>query len=495
MPQPPTTTPAAQHPWLIQGGMGVGVSGWRLAKAVSGEGQLGVVSGTALDVVLARVLQTGDPGGHARRALAAFPLPELAQSALDLYFREEGLAEGVAMRTTPRLRATGGAQAEILTVLGNFAEVWLAKEGHDGVIGINYLEKIQLATAPAMFGAILAGVDYVLVGAGVPGQIPALASRLARYERCVSKIHVEGDEEPLEHLFDPCALLAGHLPGPLRRPHVLAIVSLPVLATYLARDEITRPDGFVIETSQAGGHSAPPRGPMKLDETGEPVYGPRDNPDLAKMTALGLPFWLAGGQASPGAVAAALAAGATGVQVGSAFALCEESGMVRHLREELLGRAHTGTLSVRNDPEASPTSFPFKVADLPGTVSEPEVAAARRRVCDLGFLRTPVRSPRGLVYRCAAEPVAAYVRKGGEESDTKGRHCLCNGLLATIGLAQRRPHGRVEPPLVTIGKDLSFLPELAPDAEPYTAADVVRWLSDGATAATAASTAPAPAAC
>ncbi|MCY0927654.1 nitronate monooxygenase [Streptomyces sp. H27-H1] len=483
MPQPPTTAPAAHHPWLIQGGMGVGVSGWRLAGAVSGEGQLGVVSGTALDVVLARVLQTGDPGGHARRALAAFPLPELAQAALDLYFREEGLADGAAMRTTPRLRATGGSQAEILTVLGNFVEVWLAKEGHEGVIGINYLEKIQLATAPAMFGAILAGVDYVLVGAGVPGHIPALASRLARYERCVSKIHVEGGpqgEEPLEHLFDPAALLAGHLPGPLRRPHVLAIVSLPVLATYLARDEITRPDGFVIETSQAGGHSAPPRGPMRLDEEGEPVYGPRDNPDLAKMSALGLPFWLAGGQASPEAVAGALDDGAAGVQIGSAFALCEESGMARHLREELLDQARAGTLSVRNDPEASPTSFPFKVADLPGTVAEPEVAEARRRVCDLGFLRTPVRGPRGLAYRCAAEPVAAYVRKGGDAADTKGRQCLCNGLLATIGLAQRRPHGRVEPPLVTIGKDLSFLPRLAPNAEPYTAADVVHWLAAGA---------------
>ncbi|MEU9105400.1 nitronate monooxygenase [Streptomyces xanthophaeus] len=482
MPQLSSTSPpapAAQPPWLIQGGMGVGVSGWRLARAVSREGQLGVVSGTALDVVLARVLQTGDPGGHARRALAAFPLPELARTALDCYFREDGLDEGVPMRTTPRLRATGGAQAEILTVLGNFAEVWLAKEGHDGLVGINYLEKIQLATAPAMFGAILAGVDHVLVGAGVPGQIPALASRLARCEPCVTRIAVEGQEEPLDHLFDPGALLAGHLPGPLRRPEVLAIVSLPVLAAYLARDEATRPDGFVIETSGAGGHSAPPRGPMTLDAQGEPVYGPRDHPDLAKMAALGLPFWLAGGQAGPAALAAARAAGAAGVQVGSAFALCEESGMARHLREELRGRAHEGTLTVRNDPEASPTAFPFKVAELAGTVSEPEVAAARRRVCDLGFLRTPVRSPRGLAYRCAAEPEAAYVRKGGDAADTTGRRCLCNGLLATIGLAQRRPGGRVEPPLVTIGKDLSFLPGLSPDAGPYTAADVVRWLAAG----------------
>ncbi|WP_264202653.1 hypothetical protein [Streptomyces bambusae] len=41
------------------------------------------MSGTAFGVVLARVLQTGDPGGHARRALAAFPQPEVVQAALD----------------------------------------------------------------------------------------------------------------------------------------------------------------------------------------------------------------------------------------------------------------------------------------------------------------------------------------------------------------------------------------------------------------------------
>ncbi|OEJ33800.1 hypothetical protein [Streptomyces subrutilus] len=179
-------------------------------------------------------------------------------------------------------------------------------------------------------------------------------------------------------------------------------------------------------------------------------------------------------------MAAARAAGAAGVQVGSAFALCEESGMARHLREELRCRAHEGTLTVRNDPEASPTAFPFKVAQLPGTLSDPEVAAARRRVCGLGFLRTPVRGSRGPVYRCAAEPVAAYVRKGGDPADTRGRQCLCNGLLATIGLARRRPGGRVEPALVTIGKDLSFLAALFPDARPYTAADVVRWPAAGA---------------
>ncbi len=36
-------------PVVIQGGMGVGISGWRLARTVAMTGQLGVVSGVAQD--------------------------------------------------------------------------------------------------------------------------------------------------------------------------------------------------------------------------------------------------------------------------------------------------------------------------------------------------------------------------------------------------------------------------------------------------------------
>ncbi|SDL01289.1 nitronate monooxygenase [Streptomyces indicus] len=538
----PTATEQAALPKVIQGGMGVGVSGWRLARAVSRTGQLGVVSGTALDAVLARRLQLGDPGGDVRRALAAFPVPALAAAVLDRYYVPGGVADGERFRTEPMLRAERGEAADLLTVLGNFVEVWLAKEGHEGLVGVNYLAKIELAVAPALFGAILAGVDHIIVGAGVPAHLPELATRLSRAEPVTVMITVDGDEAPCEHRFDPRALLSaeasaeeapgcgggvggdgcqcgGTVPGEtgpagsatgdtkpkrsvgrvqdvtigprptpagglsaeviagLRRPAVLAVVSLPVLAAYLARDEATRPDGFVIETPGAGGHSAPPRGALTLDENGEPVYGPRDVPDLAKMAKLGIPFWLAGGAAHPARLASALSAGAAGVQVGSAFALCEESGMEESLLTAAKSRARKGTLRVRNDPDASPTSFPFKVADLPGTLSESSVVEARRRVCDLGYLRVPYRTAKGAIgYRCPAEPHAAYARKGGEPTDVEGRLCLCNGLLATVGLGQRRPGGTVEAPLVTLGRDLSFLEELSPEGEAYAAEDVVKWL-------------------
>ena len=69
-------------PVIIQGGMGAAVSDWRLANAVSSEGQLGVVSGVALGALLARRLEVGDPGGHMRRALAAFPVRDAAERIL-----------------------------------------------------------------------------------------------------------------------------------------------------------------------------------------------------------------------------------------------------------------------------------------------------------------------------------------------------------------------------------------------------------------------------
>jgi len=263
----------------------------------------------------------------------------------------------------------------------------------------------------------------------------------------------------------------------------LAIVASHVLASYLARDARTHPEGFVVEGPVAGGHSAPPRGPLTLDGEGQPVYGSRDVTDLEKMAALGLPYWLAGAYASPERLREARDAGAAGVQVGSAFALCEESSLPASLRKTLIERAVSGTLHVRADPLVSPTGFPFKVAQLPETLAEAEVYAQHKRVCDAGLLRVPFRKPGGAIgYRCPAEPASAYVRKGGKIEDTIGRCCLCNGLIAAIGLGQRRHDRTSEPSIVTIGQDLSFLPRLASapaETATYTAADVVAYLLQG----------------
>ncbi len=473
-----TSTGIDVPPVVIQGGMGVGISDWTLAAAVSRLGQLGVVSGTALDVVHARRLGDGDVGGHLRRAFAQFPDPELAQRVLDRWFVAEGRPPDAPYRRVPLGRVSPSASLAELTMVANFAEVWLAKEGHEGQVGINYLEKLQLPTPHAVYGAMLAGVDYVLMGAGIPAQIPSMLNDFARGARHDYRITVAGaapgDESAVS--FDPADVL-GITPPQLARPRFLAIVASNTLVTFLLKDPATAPDGFVVEGPSAGGHNAPPRGKLELDEAGQPIYGPRDVVDLDKMAAAGLPFWLAGGYTDPASVAAARQSGAAGVQVGTAFALCDESGLRADLKSEMIRRAQHGEIEIRTDPLASPSGFPFKVVDLPGTLSDPDVHEARDRICDLGFLRTTYLRPDGRIgYRCPSEPVDIYVSKGGKVEDTVGRKCLCNGLMATVGLAQQRDDG-AEPPIVTAGDDLeTVVSALAGDRGHWSAADVIDFL-------------------
>ncbi len=469
--------PARARPAIIQGGMGVAVSGWRLAREVSRAGHLGVVSGTAMDAVLARRLQDGDEGGHYRRALAQFPSPAMAQRVLDTYFVEGGRSADVPYKPLPKLTLSTVRAGQELALVGNFAEVWLAKEGHDGVVGINCLEKIQLATPTALLGAMLGDVDYVVMGAGIPREVPQLLRSLAAGEVGRIPVDVAGSTTHRFVEADPRDLLGADLP-PLNRPDFLAIVSLDQLASYLHRDPEIRPDGFVVERPPAGGHSAPPRGKMQLDEHGSPVYGARDEADVSKMAALGLPFWMAGAYGTPDQVAAAVAAGAVGVQVGTLFALCAESGLTDAARDLALEQLRAGDLTVRNDPRASPTGFPFKVVQLEGTVSSAEVYESRERLCDLSYLRQPYERADGTVgFRCAGEPVHMFVKKGGAAEDTEGRKCLCNGLTATIGLGQHRKDGYDEAPLVTLGEDLAGVEELSRrHPQGWTAADAVAYL-------------------
>lgn len=457
--------------------MGVAVSSWQLARAVSQTGQLGVVSGTAIDAVVARRLQNGDVNGDIRRALANFPVPAIAQRVLDRYFRAEGLEEGHQYIAVPKLSLRPSPEALELLVVSNFVEVWLAKEGHNGLVGINYLEKIQMATPSSAYGAMLAGVDYVLMGAGIPAEIPQLLNLLAQHKSASLNVQVDGATTTYKASFFPKTLMNVELP-PLHRPKFLAIISAHVLATYLARDEVTRPDGFVIEGFTAGGHNAPPRGHMVLDDDGQPVFGPRDEADIEKVAKIGLPFWLAGGYSTPEQVQSALSVGAIGVQVGTLFSLAAESGLESHLRHELLDHLKAGNLVVRTDPYASPTGFPFKVVTLPHTLSDPDLYAKRPRLCDLGYLRVPYeRSPGVVGYRCSAEPIHVFLRKGGSKEDAEGSKCLCNGLMANVGLGQTRGTGYTEPPLITLGADLSGLMEmLKAYPEEWSAAEAVRYL-------------------
>lgn len=458
--------------------MGAGVSDWRLARAVASRGQLGVVSGTALDVVLVRRLQAGDPGGHVRRGLEHFPVPAIAERIVSRYYVPNGKAATRAFAPLPLHEHPDRPELVELCITANFVEVWLAREGHDGVVGINYLEKIQLPHLPSIYGAMLAGVDYVLMGAGIPLRIPGVLDELAHHRPVTYPLTITGpaDAEPTLLTFDPQAFVPGDQ-APLTRPAFLAIVSSHVLAATLVKRASGVVNGFVVEGPTAGGHNAPPRGKLQLNDRGEPIYGERDHVDLDKMRALGVPFWLAGGFGEPGQLEMARAAGAAGVQVGTAFAFCEESGLRDDYKASLLAQVRSGEARVFTDPLASPTSFPFKVAQLTDTISDDEVYRSRARVCDLGYLREAYRTTDGrLGFRCPAEPLRAWLDKGGAPEEAEGRKCICNALIATIGLGQLR--GRtVEPGIVTSGDDLSGLTRfMPPETSTYTAADVIAHL-------------------
>lgn len=466
-------------PILIQGGMGVAVSDWRLARAVAEAGHLGVVSGTALDAVMARRLQLGDAGGNIRRALAAYPVPEVAERILDRYFVDAGKDPEARFKQTSMKRDKPSRNLTDLIVAANFVEVYLAKEGHSGAVGINYLEKLQAPTLPSLYGAMLAGVDYVLMGAGIPRAIPAILDKLAAGLPADLKLDVKeaGRDEAFHTHFEPALAMGGEV-SVIKRPDFLAIVSSHVLAAMLARKIEIPVDGFIVEAPTAGGHNAPPRGKLQLTEDGQPIYGDRDVPDLAAIRDLGLPFWLAGGYGEPERVAEALALGATGVQIGTPFAYCEESGFDPEVKKRVLELSKDGRAQVFTDPLASPSGFPFKVVQLEGTLSDGGVYKSRERVCDLGYLRTAYHKGDGQVgWRCPAEPVDDYVSKGGVEEDTVSRKCLCNSLMANVGLGQIQRQGDPELALVTSGDDVAnvarFLP---PGADSYRAIDVIEYL-------------------
>lgn len=479
-----------KHPHLIQGGMGIAVSNWKLAQTVSKHGHLGVVSGTAINSVLVRRLQNGDIEGHIRRALKSFPSQEIAQDILNQYFIEGGKKDCQPYKRSPLYNLKSSRPLLQLTMVAGFVEVFLAKEGHNGLVGINLLEKVVLPNLACLYGALLADVDYVIMGAGIPREIPGALDLLSENKEAGLKVPVMGSssEENYFTLFNPSEVLGENYFKKLKRPYFFPIVSSSTLAASLKKKSTGRVDGFIVESPLAGGHNAPPRGPLQLNSIGEPIYGERDVVNLEDMKALELPFWMAGFYATPEKIKEVRAQGAHGIQVGTLFAFCEESGFDSALKQKIISQISNGERPengwVFTDPVSSPTGFPFKAVRLADTVSEEAIYKSRMRICDLGYLRHAYKTPEGKInQRCPAEPVADYIKKGGSEAETVGRKCLCNALMADIGMPQKQSDENFEKPLITAGDDLNNLMRvLEANArrgclkKSYTAGDVINYL-------------------
>ena len=447
-------------PDVIQGGMGIAVSTWQLAKEVSKSGGLGVVSATAIDSVIARRLQDGDLTGDIRRAFLNFPNQDIANEILNFYFIDGGREPEKPYLDVPKLSLKQTHLTVNLIAISVFAEVWLAKENNEGVIGVNALEKIQLATPATVFGAMLAGVDYILMGAGIPTQIPEMIRQFSELQPFKLNIDVANSKSAHFLAFDPKTITPQTIE--IKKPKFLAIISSHALAAYLGKDEKTRPDGFIVEGPTAGGHNAPPRSKDAITEDGQSKFSELDEADLVKVAKTELPFWLAGGYGTPSALKRAKELGAVGIQVGSLFALAAESGFTNVIKSELFDLLAKEALHVKTDPYASPTGFPFKVVEIDGTLSEDVNFDNRSRNCDLGYLRTPFERPQGGIgYRCPGEPIKTFEFKGGTSEHNSRSKCLCNALMADIGLGQIRADGTTELPLVTFGSDLAGANELS----------------------------------
>lgn len=471
------------HPQIIQGGMGVGVSDWRLARAVAQEGALGVVSGTALDTVLVRRLHQGDPGGDVRRALAAFPDAQLAQAILTRYFKEHNTPASHDFPTTPMaaILPEGRLQQHLeeLLVVGGFMEVFLAKEGHSGQIGMNLLEKIQVSNPATIYGAMLAGLDYLMMGAGIPVEIPGLLDQYAAGADGSLSLTIEGDPKGVVTAlnFSPHRIIANP-PSSLKRPAFFAIVSSNVLARTMVTRATGRVDGIVVEDHTAGGHNAPPRGELQLTETGEPIYGVKDGVDPEGIVKLGVPFWLGGSRSFPDSLSVARALGAAGTQVGTLFAFCRESGFLPELKRKFLEMVQAGTARVFTHLNASPTGYPLKIALVDGTVAVSPDFEERPRRCNIGLLRRLYRTADGKIGgRCPAESAEDFVKKGGAPEEASQARCLCNGLLASIGFGTQYSDGYEEKPLLVPGESIPALQAIvAALGLDFSAAQVVRYL-------------------
>ena len=432
-------------PRLIQAGMGIHVSSANLANHTARLGALGVVSGAALRHVIVEDIRAGN--AEAIELARTFPVPRYVDELLAFAPGGARHTHAVPIDIPDPVR---GALPKRLSVMAAYVEVLRARRGHRGRVGINVMWKATLTVLPTIYGALLAGVGALLCGAGVPMELPDIVRRIRAGEDLeYLPLTGTGTHVRLSIASDGTAPLLSAMPAPRM---------IPILSNYAFSKRIldiwakehggARPSAFVLESHAAGGHNAPPRNKTAFTE--------QDDVDsyFDKVKALGVPIYVAGAFDHGGTrrdLEVWIARGAYGIQVGSRFALCTDSGMRPDLRERIIAANASASLHVETSAVMSPTGYPLKVVPLSGTISDPAVYAARERICNRLYLAQShfETRPDGSVvetYVCPAMPENQYTRLGGDPADTAGRVCLCNGLLSAAGY-----YSDIEPPILTLG--------------------------------------------
>jgi nitronate monooxygenase len=338
-PLPPLTIKGKRIPApIVQGGMGVGVSLHPLASAVAVAGGLGVLSSACLDRLVSK-----------RRGKKV--------TTYDAVYEE-----------VSRAKAAGG------------------------FVGINIMVALQRDYEASVRGAIDAGADAIISGAGLPLSLPAI-----------------------------------------QKPGDTALV--PIVSSGRALDLICRrwerqgqrPDAVVLEGPLAGGHLG-----FKMDQVDLPENTLEALLPEVKESARrhgDFPVIVAGGIYTNEDIRRFLALGADGVQMGTRFLATEESSATAAYKQAVL-EATPEDILVADDP-GSPCGLPFRVLKKsPMYLS----ALAKRRPpkCDKGYVL--LKDEKGNYTRCPAK------------ESNEHHFCICNGLLSSAGYNPDR-----EEPIYTVG--------------------------------------------
>lgn len=429
-------------PRLIQAGMGVRISSARLANVTSRLGALGVVSSVGLRHIVIEEIRSGDR--NLIEIAKTFPVQRYVEELL-------AYAPGGEKHRGPIPMDLPGPKGELpkrLSAICTYVEVKRAKQGHNGKVGVNVMWKCSLTVLPAIYGAMLAGADALLCGAGVPMELPDIVRRM-REGVDLEYLPLNGTSTHVRLAIseDGTADFLSRVKVPKLIP-ILSNFAFPKRMVDIWQREYggMRPDAFVLENHEAGGHNAPPRNKVS--------FGEQDDLEtyFEKVRDLGVPVYVAGDGCTREQFVNWVDRGAYGIQVGSRFALCRESGMRDDLRETVIARNAAKKTEVATSNRLSPTGYPFKHAHVPGTLSDQDVYESRKRICNKGYLLQSHFTPQEdgtqkETYICPAMPEKQFAKLGGSACDLKDRVCLCNALFATAGFGDP-----AEAALITLGR-------------------------------------------
>lgn len=322
---------------IIQGGMGVGVSLAPLASAVAREGGAGIVSSACIDRV-------------------------------------------VSKRDGKKMNAYEAA----------YHEVSLAKAG--GYAGINVMGALARDYNDSVKGALDAGADAIISGAGLPVGLPAI-------------------QAPKDTALIPIVSSARALEIICRKWEKLGY----------------RPDAVVLEGPLAGGHLGFKMEQIDLESNKlENLLPPVK--DLAIKYG-DFPVIVAGGIYTHDDIVAFLKMGADGVQMGTRFLATDESSASDEYKQAVVDATEEDIL-VAHDP-GSPCGLPFRVIK-----QSPMYVAATKKLrkpkCDKGYVL--LKDKEGKFSICPAK------------QSNEHHFCICNGLLSSAGYNRDK-----EEPLYTVG--------------------------------------------